>query len=55
MKTSKEVGVKTYGSKFVRVFQNEDGSPVRRKRPRERMSKKERRRARKEGKDGGAE
>ena len=52
MKTSKEVGVKTYGSKFVRIFSNEDGSPVRRKEPKQRMGKKERRRRQKEESDG---
>jgi len=48
---AKMVGVKIHGSKAVRVFYNEDGSPVCRKEPKARMSKKERRKKRREEKE----
>jgi len=43
--------MKTYGSKFVRIFYNPDGSPVRRAEPKLRLSKKERRKLRQEGRE----
>jgi len=46
--SAKQLGIKTYGSTAVRIYYNEDGSPVRRKEPKQRMSKKERRKMRKE-------
>jgi hypothetical protein len=49
MLRAKAAGIKTLGSGFVRVFFNPDGSPVKRKNPKKRMSKKERRKARKAG------
>ena len=43
--------MKTYGSKFVRIFYNPDNSPVRREEPKMRLSKKERRKLRQEGRE----
>jgi len=40
--------LRVYGSKACRLFYNKDGSPVHRKNPKERMSKKERLRKRRE-------
>jgi hypothetical protein len=39
--------LKTHGSRFARLFFNKDGTPVHKEVPKERMSKKERRRRRK--------
>jgi hypothetical protein len=41
-------GIKTNGSRFVRLHYNEDGSPVRRTKPKAHMGKKERRKRRRE-------
>jgi hypothetical protein len=43
-------GIDTNGSRFVRLYYKADGTPIRRKEPKERMSKKERRRKRREEK-----
>jgi hypothetical protein len=43
---TKEKRLKTNGSRFVKLYYNPDGSPVKRSEPKERMSKKERLRRR---------
>jgi hypothetical protein len=45
---AKEKRIKTNGSRFVKLYYNPDCSPVKRSEPKERMSKKERLRRRRE-------